>query len=274
MNIDSELTSNNNDNDMKHNNPVNNTAPLLTHLVELRKRLLLCFVFFAIVFGAAYLFAQDIYAFLLRPLLEVFGENQHRRMIFTGLHEAFFTYLKLSFFTAFFFTAPFFLNQIWKFLAPGLYNHEQKSLQIFFWLTPILFVLGASLAYFVVFPLAWQFFLGFETLAGDSAMAVELEPRVSEYLSLVIQLILAFGLSFELPVALILLAKTGLIDAQFLTEKRRYAIVITFAVAALITPPDLISQIALGMPVLILYEVAILLIRIMEKKQPKISVKP
>lgn len=245
-------------------------APILTHLLELRRRLLICLFFFFVAFGVAYFFAQDIYAFLMQPLVQSFGENQQRRMIYTGLHEAFFTYLKLSFCTALFFTFPFMLNQIWKFLAPGLYRHEKHSLRIFFWMTPFLFVTGAALAYYVVFPLAWQFFLGFETTAEQTLVPVELEPRVGEYLGLVIQLVLAFGLSFELPVALLLLARVGVLTARDLSEWRRYAIVITFAFAALVTPPDLVSQIALGTPIVLLYEISILLIRWMEKKDAQL----
>lgn len=246
-------------------------APVLTHLLELRRRLLICMVFFTLAFCIAYFFAQDIYAFLLQPLVKTFGETEQRRMIYTGLHEAFFTYLKLSFCTALFFTFPFILNQVWKFLAPGLYQHEKSSLRIFFWMTPFLFVAGAALAYYVVFPLAWHFFLGFETSAQETLVPVQLEPRVGEYLGLVIQLILAFGLSFELPVALLLLARIGMISAQDLSAWRRYAIVITFTFAALVTPPDLISQIALGTPIVLLYEMSILLIRWLEKRDARLQ---
>lgn len=242
-------------------------APLLAHLVELRKRLMQCLVFFSLVFAACYSLAEPIYNFLMQPLVSVFTDIAGRRMIYTGLHEAFLTHLKLAFFAALFFTLPLILIQIWRFIAPGLYKSEQRWVSTLFALTPILFFAGAALAYYVVFPLAWNFFLSFETGAGETAIPVQLEARVSEYLGLVIRLILAFGLSFELPVVLLLLARTGMIDADFLARNRRYAIVAVFAMAALITPPDLISQIALGTPVLLLYELSILLIRATEPRR-------
>lgn len=236
-------------------------APLLTHLLELRTRLLYCLAFFAVVFGLSYLFAEHIYGFLQQPLLQIFGPESGRRMIYTGLHEAFFTYLKLSFFMAMFVTLPLALIQVWKFIAPGLYQREQKALSPLFIMTPVLFVLGAALAFYVVMPLAWEFFISFERPHVEQGISVELEARVSEYLGLVIKLILAFGLSFELPVLLLVMAKAGLVTADSLRRHRRHAIVVTFLVAALITPPDLISQIALGLPIVLLYELSILLIR-------------
>lgn len=239
-------------------------APLLTHLIELRRRLIFCMLFFTLVFCGAYYFVELIYGFLMQPLAQAFDNPEERRMIYTGLHEAFFTYLKLSFYTALFFSIPLILIQLWKFIAPGLYSHERRSLVPAFLLTPVLFLMGASLAFFVIMPLAWEFFLGFERIGaenGVNGVAVELEARVSEYLSLVIQLVLAFGLSFELPVLLYVLAKVGLVSAAFLREHRKHMIVLTFLVAAFITPPDLISQIALGTPILILYELSILMIK-------------
>jgi len=235
-------------------------APLLAHLIELRKRLLYCLGFFVVAFAVAYHFSEAIYAFLLTPLIDAFGENSGRRMIYTGLHEAFFTYLRLSLFTAIFFTLPLALNQLWKFLAPGLYTNERRSMGPLFVMTPVMFVAGSALAFYVVFPLAWRFFLGFETSPTETGIAVELEARVGEYLALVTKLILAFGLSFELPVLLLVLAKVGMVTADGLRAHRKHAVVATFAVAALITPPDIISQVALGTPVLLLYELSIFLI--------------
>lgn len=237
-------------------------APLLTHLIELRKRLLYCLLFFTIAFAVSYHFADKIYTFLLQPLEQAFGTIENRRMIYTGLHEAFFTYLKLSFFSAFFFTIPLLLIQIWRFLTPGLYSRERKSLLPLFLMTPVQFVAGAALAFYVVMPLAWSFFLSFESLGGDSSLAVELEARVSEYLSIVIQLIIAFGLCFELPILLMVMAKVGLISSSALSEHRKHALVGIFLIAAFVTPPDLISQIALGTPVYLLYEFSILLIKL------------
>lgn len=238
----------------------NSNAPLLTHLIDLRKRLLICFAFFAIMFGISYFFAEQVYSFLQQPLYQIFGPDSGRRMIYTGLHEAFFTYLKLAFFSATFLTLPLILIQVWKFIAPGMYQSEQKSVSPLFVMTPILFVLGACLAFYVVMPLAWEFFISFESSGKDDAINVELEAKMSEYLSLVIRLILAFGLSFELPVLLLVLAKAGLVSAAQLREYRRHAIVAVFFLAALITPPDLISQIALGLPIIVLYELSIRLI--------------
>lgn len=242
-------------------------APLLSHLLELRRRLLYCLLAFSLVFVACYALAEPIYAFLMRPLVDVFGVESGRRMIYTGLHEAFLTYLKLALFSALFITLPLILIQVWKFVAPGLYQGEQRSLRVLFAATPVLFVAGAALAYYVVFPLAWQYFLGFETGAGETGIPVQLETRVSEYLGLVMHLIMAFGLSFELPVILMLLASIGVVDSEKLRQGRRYAIVIVYAIAGVITPPDLISQIALGTPMLLLYEISVWLIRNGEKRR-------
>jgi sec-independent protein translocase protein TatC len=242
-------------------------APLLSHLLELRRRLLICLAVFVVVFIGCYVIAEQIYHFLTQPLLNAFGEASGRRMIYTGLHEAFLTYLKLAFFAALFITLPLMLIQLWRFIAPGLYRAEQRTVSLLFALTPILFLLGAALAFYVVFPLAWGFFLGFESEAVAGALPVQLEARVSEYLGLVMQLILAFGLCFELPVVLVLMAYAGLVNAAALIAGRRYAIVAIFAVAALVTPPDLISQIALGTPVLLLYELSIGIIRYLEKNR-------
>lgn len=240
-------------------------APLLTHLLELRRRLLYCLGLFALIFVVCYFLSDSIYAFLLQPLKEVFDGDENRHMIYTGLHEAFLTYLKLSFFSALFFSLPVILIQIFKFIAPGLYQNESRSIRVLFFLTPVLFVAGAALAFYVVFPLAWRFFLGFESTSFETGIAIQLEARVTEYLDLVIRLILAFGLSFELPVVLFLLAKIGVVSAAGLAANRRYAIVIAYAVAAILTPPDFISQMALGTPILLLYEISIIVIRLSEK---------
>lgn len=242
-------------------------APLLSHLLELRRRLLQCLLVFSALFVVCYFNAETIYHFLMQPLVDAFGEASGRRMIYTGLHEAFLTYLKLSFFAAFFFTLPFLLIQLWRFMAPGLYLHEKRAASILFSFTPLLFILGAALAYYVVFPMAWGFFISFESVAGENSLPVQLEARVSEYLGLVMQLMLAFGLSFELPVVLLLMAYAGMIKSSSLAQGRRYAVLAIFTVAAFITPPDLISQIALGTPIYLLYEASIALIKIIEKRR-------
>lgn len=241
--------------------PPSPKAPLLSHLTELRRRLLYCVAFFTVAFLGAYYYAELIYQFLQQPLQDIFGAQTGRRMIYTALHEAFFTYLKLAFFTALFFTFPLILIQCWRFLTPGLYAHERQGLQLLFWLTPCLFFMGAAMAFYLVMPMAWQFFISFEQTGDASTLAVALEAKVSEYLSLVMQLILAFGLCFELPILLLVLAKAGLLTTELLKKYRRHAIVLMFLLAAILTPPDLISQIALGIPLVLLYELSIWLIR-------------
>lgn len=236
-------------------------APIISHLIELRKRFIYCLIVFLLVFAGSYALAEPLYNFLLQPLASLFESTENRRMIYTGLHEALFTYLKLAFFSALFFSLPIILIQVWFFMAPGLYRREQRIFRNFALATPVLFVLGASLAYFVVMPMAWKFFLGFESMGGANQLAIELEARVSEYLDLVIKLILAFGLSFQVPIVLLLLAKIGVLTVDSLQKNRKYAIVATFVIAALITPPDIISQIVLGTPMILLYEGSILLIR-------------
>lgn len=237
-------------------------APLLTHLMELRRRLLRVVAFCLVAFAVAYVFSEHIYAFLTQPLVEAFGEHQDRRMIYTGLQEAFVTHLKLSLFVAVFVAMPLILNQVWKFLVPGLYHHERRVMRPFLWCTPVLFTGGAALAFYGVFPLAWEFFVGFESIGGTvGGMPVELEARVSEYLSLVLQLIMVFGLSFELPLVVLLLARAGMVDVAGLRAFRKHMVIIVFGVAALVTPPDLVSQLALGLPVLGLYELSILIVR-------------
>ena len=252
---------------MASDNIAASKAPLLSHLTELRTRLVYCLVFFLIVFGIAYYFATDIYRFLQQPLLDQFNSQSDRRMIYTGLQEAFFTYMKVAFFTALFFSLPIMLMQVWRFLSPGMYRHEKKGMLPLFLMTPVLFVSGAALAFYLVMPAAWEFFISFESLGSDDGIRVELEAKMSEYLSLVLKLIIAFGLSFELPVFLLVLAKAGIVTASSLRHYRRHAIVIIFLVAAVITPPDLISQIALGTPIILLYELSVFLVAMGENRK-------
>ena len=189
-----------------------------------------------------------------------------RRMIFTGLHETFLTYLKLAFFSAFCISFPIILLQIWKFIAPGLYKDEKLALLPFLIATPILFISGGMLVYYLIMPMAIKFFLSFETTAAMSGLPIQLEAKVDEYLSLITRLIFAFGLSFQLPVLLTLLGKVGFVTSDYLKKRRRYVIVIIFAVAAVLTPPDPITQIGLALPLLLLYEVSIFTVRAVEKK--------
>tara|TARA_B000000557_G_scaffold214133_1_gene180556 strand:- start:146 stop:808 length:663 start_codon:yes stop_codon:yes gene_type:complete len=213
-------------------------------------------------------FAEHLYGFLVEPYAQAVKEDStSRRLIFTALQETFLTYLKVSFFTAFFVTCPFILMQIWKFIAPGLYKHEKIAILPYLVLTPILFFLGGVLVYYLIMPLAIKFFLSFESSGLSTNLPIQLEAKVNEYLSLVMKLIFAFGISFQLPIVLSLLARVGLIDSQFLKKRRKYVIVMIFAAAAILTPPDPITQIGLAIPLLILYELSIFSVKFIEKKK-------
>ena len=257
------------DNNLDNDNVENSKAPLVSHLIELRDRLKWAVVAFFIAFLVCYFFAEHIYGFLVKPLKDTYQAMgyENPRMIYTGLTEAFFTYLKVSFYSALFIAFPVIATQIYKFAAPGLYKNEKKVFYPFLIATPVLFVLGASLVYYIIFPLAWKFFLGFQTTGLDTGLAIELEAKVNEYLSLVLKLMFAFGLAFQLPVAVSLLARAVLATAKGMREKRTFAFVGAFGVAAILTPPDLISQVGLGVPIIILYEISIRLAAIMERKR-------
>ena len=239
----------------------------ISHLVELRKRLINSLIFLACLFILCYFLSDYIYGFLVEPYANaVKDDDDNRRLIFTALQETFLTYLKVSFFAAFFFTSPYILIQIWKFIAPGLYEHEKSAIMPYLIVTPILFLLGGILVYYLIMPLAIKFFLSFESVGNVTNLPIELEAKVNEYLSLVMKLIFAFGLSFQLPVVLSLLARVGLIDSDFLKERRKFVIVIIFAAAALLTPPDPVTQIGLAIPLLILYELSIFSVKIIERR--------
>ena len=241
-----------------------------SHFVELRSRLLNSLIFIFIVFIISYIFSEQIYNFLVEPYSKAVKDDQiSRRLIFTALHETFVTYIKVAFFSAIFLGSPVLLIQIYKFIAPGLYKNEKSAILPYLISTPILFLLGGLLVYYLVMPLAIKFFLSFETLGSNSTLPIQLEAKVNEYLSLIMRLIFAFGVSFQLPILLNLLAKVGVVNSDYLKKRRRYVVVIIFALAAILTPPDPITQVGLAIPLLLLYELSIFTVKFTEKKQEK-----
>ena len=243
-------------------------APLMEHLVELRTRLLRSGFVLAIAFGVCFYFADQILAFLARPLAEAFPPGQGR-LVYTKLYEVFFVEMKVGLFGAFCVSFPFIANQLWAFVAPGLYAKEKKALLPFLIATPIFFIAGASLAYFVVMPTAFRFFLGFQGSAGG--LPIEALPSAGEYLSLVMQFILAFGISFLLPVLLLLLERAGLVQRATLAKARAYVVVGVLALAAVATPPDPGSQLILAIPLYLLFEGSLLVMLILQKREKRAS---
>ena len=242
--------------------------PLLDHLIELRTRLIWSAGTFLVCFGVAYYFSSAIYYFLAEPLANVMRAqgNPDPHLIYTQLYEAFFTKIKVAFFGGMFVAFPMIAVQLWLFVAPGLYRSEKRALVPFLAATPILFVAGAALAYYFVFPFAWKFFASFQDPIGGGGVPIELLPKVSEYLDLVMKLIFAFGITFQLPVALTLLAKVGITNSKQLRKFRRYAYVGMFIIAAILAPPDVITQTGLAVPLIALYEISIISARWVEPK--------
>ncbi|SDC73377.1 Sec-independent protein translocase TatC [Sphingomonas sp. YR710] len=236
-------------------------APLLDHLLELRKRLLLSLLALAVAFAGCFYFAKPIFAFLVQPLVHA-GQ---KKVVYTQLFDAFFVEIKVAFFAAMMLAFPVIANQLWQFVAPGLYRNEKRALLPFLLATPVLFLSGASLAYYVAIPLALHFLLGFQGNLGG--IQQEALPAVGNYLSFVMQFLFGFGLAFLLPILLMLLERAGIVTRKQLIAARRYAIVGAFAIAAVLTPPDIGSQLMLAVPLIILYEIALIGIWFTEKKR-------
>ncbi|MEQ9661854.1 MAG: twin-arginine translocase subunit TatC [Parasphingopyxis sp.] len=242
------------------------SAPLLDHLIELRNRLLWCILAFAVAFGVCFYFASEIFEFLVRPLQEAFGEGEGR-LIYTQLYEAFFVEIKVAVFGAFVIAFPLIAMQLWAFIAPGLYKNEKRAFLPFLFATPVLFTLGAALAYYIVMPTAFRFFLSYQGDVGG--VDQEALPAVGEYLSLVMRFIIIFGLSFLLPVLLLLLNRAGIVQRQQLVKARKYIIVGAFIIGAIFTPPDPITQLMLAVPLCLLFEITLLIIRITDRRRAK-----
>ncbi|HEV2302844.1 MAG TPA: twin-arginine translocase subunit TatC [Stellaceae bacterium] len=243
--------------------------PLMEHLVELRNRLIWAIGAILVAFVICYQFKERIFGFLVRPLAKVLGGEPGRHLIYTGLTEAFFTYVKVSFWAGVCLSFPIVAAQIWRFIAPGLYKKEKRAFLPYLFATPVLFVMGASLAYFVVIPVAWKFFASYQTAGGNGTLPIVLDAKLNEYLSLVMTLLFGFGVAFQMPVLLTLMARVGLISSQGLASKRRYAIVIMFVIAAVLTPPDVVSQTSLAVPLIALFEASIISCRMVERARAK-----
>lgn len=239
---------------------------LVDHVRELRQRLIYCLIVMAVIAGMSWFYVDDILAFLIAPLqVAMIDTGGTDRMIMTSLTEGFITRMKVTLFTAFFISIPFILYQIWAFTAPGLYKKEKRIIVPFIVISPLMFLAGAAFVYYLVIPNAWTFFLGFQTGAIETSLAVQSEIRLSAYLNLMMSFLTAFGLVFQWPVLLVFLGLVGVVSVPFLQKWRRIVIVLSFVMAAFLTPPDVISQIALALPMIVFYELALLILKIMKK---------
>ena len=238
-----------------------------SHLLELRNRLIFFFIFFLFSFLISYFFIDKILNFIVEPFIDGIEFKNNKRLIYTGLTEVFLSYLKISIISAFILSSPFFLYQIWSFIAPGLLKKEKRIIFPFLFLVPVMFLIGFIFVYYFIIPLAWDFFISFDTSGSNNNYTIELEPKINEYISLSLKLAFIFGLAFQLPIAILLLTILGLISPEDLKKKRRYVIVIIFLISAIVTPPDIFSQIGLALPIIVLYEFSLLLSKYLENKK-------
>ena len=245
--------------------PEDDKLPFTAHLEELRKRLIVCFSAVGIGFAISYIFSKKLFVLLMQPLLAVMPPEE--KLIYTGLPEAFFTYLKVAFLTGVLLAVPVIMHQLWMFIAPGLYNREKRLVLPIVFLSSLFFLGGALFGYFIVFPFGFKFFMGF---ASDYVRPL---PSMKEYLGFSTRLLFAFGIVFELPLFITFLAKLGIVDVRFLKAKRKYAILLFFVFAAILTPPDVITQVMMAGPLILLYEVSILGAKVFGKKEAKADIK-
>jgi sec-independent protein translocase protein TatC len=244
-------------------------APLMDHLIELRKRLIWSIITFIACFLISFVFAKPIYGFLTQPLAAALQGQPNDHLIYTALYETFFTYVKVGMFAGLCLAFPIIAAQIWMFVAPGLYKQERRAFLPFLIASPILFIVGASFVFFIMLPFAIHFLVGYETPGGAGTLGIQLQAKVSEYLDFVMTLIVAFGLTFQMPVLITLLGRVGLVTSAQLRSVRRYAIVGIFALAALFTPPDVISMMSLAVPLVALYEISIWCVKLIERNRAR-----